>query len=144
VRCPRSSGAPDQTEREALEVVVLDELVKVEREALEGDAEVVAKVEVVQSVDDVVLSVRVVVPEVLQDLDLDEGLVVEALLVADDLASADGVRLAGHTARLEQPAGNWQQYERLKTEMRYCLVHNGSSRSVICSYERRVKEVRTL
>lgn len=52
---------------------------------LERDAEMVAEVEVVQHVYDMVASVRVLLPQLVQYPNLDEGLMVEALLVADDL-----------------------------------------------------------
>lgn len=45
----------------------------------------VAEVEVVQHVYDMVASVRVLLPQLVQYPNLDEGLMVEALLVADDL-----------------------------------------------------------
>ena len=44
----------DELEAEALELVLLDEFVKVHGEELEGDADVVSKDEAVQHVDDVV------------------------------------------------------------------------------------------
>ena len=61
---------------------------QVDREALECDTQVVPEVEVVQRLDHVVLLLRVVVAQVLQQLHLNEGLLVEALLVADDLERA--------------------------------------------------------
>lgn len=50
-------------------------------EQLEADAEVTAEVEVVEHVYHVVHALLVAPPQVVQDADLDEGLVVESLLV---------------------------------------------------------------
>lgn len=52
----------------------------------------IPEVEVIQHVNDVVLAVLVLGPQVVEDAHLDERLVVEALLVADDL---DGHVLVG-------------------------------------------------
>lgn len=82
---------PDQREAEALELVLLDELVEVHAEQLEGHADVVAEGEVLQHVDDVHARVLVLLPQVLQDADLLRGLPVEALLVADHLQSHVGL-----------------------------------------------------
>ena len=64
----------DELEAEPLELVLLDELVEVDAEELEGDAGVVAEREVVEEVDDVVRVVLVLLPQVLQDADLLLGL----------------------------------------------------------------------
>ena len=64
----------DELETEPLELVLLDELVEVDAEELEGDAGVVAEREVVEEVDDVVRVVLVLLPQVLQDADLLLGL----------------------------------------------------------------------
>ena len=64
----------DELEAEPLELVLLDELVEVDGEELEGDAGVVAEREVVEEVDDVVRVVLVLLPQVLQDADLLLGL----------------------------------------------------------------------
>lgn len=84
---------PDQREAEALELVLLDELVQVHAEQLEGHADVVSEGEVLQHVDDVHARVLVLLPQVLQDADLFRRLPVEALLVADHLQSHVGLRL---------------------------------------------------
>ena len=64
----------DELEAESLELVLLDELVQVDAEELEGDAGVVAEREVVEQVDDVVSVVLVLLAQVLQDADLLLGL----------------------------------------------------------------------
>jgi hypothetical protein len=51
---------------------------------LETDAQMIPKVEVVQHVNDVVRSVGVLFAEFIKDAHLDERLMVEALLVAND------------------------------------------------------------
>lgn len=84
---------PDQREAEALELVLLDELVQVHAEQLEGHADVVSKGEVLQHVDDVHARVLVLLPQVLQDADLLCRLSVEALLIADHLQSHVALQL---------------------------------------------------
>ena len=71
----------DELEAEPLELVLLDELVEVDAEELEGDAGVVAEREVVEEVDDVVRVVLVLLPQVLQDADLLLGLVKDKRLL---------------------------------------------------------------
>ena len=71
-----------QLQREALELVLLDELVQVYAEQLEGEAGVAAEGEVVVQVDDVVRVVFVLLAQVLQYADLLLRLPVEALLVS--------------------------------------------------------------
>ncbi len=73
---------PHQLQREPLELVLLDQLVEVDAEQLEGEAGVAAEREVVEQVDDVVRVVLVLLAQVLQDPDLLLRLPVEALLVA--------------------------------------------------------------
>ena len=68
-----------------MELVLLDELVEVDGEELEGDALVVAEVEGVEHEDGVGGAVRVLLPEELQDPDLLDGLAMEAFLVPDEL-----------------------------------------------------------
>ena len=51
---------------------------------LEGDAEVVAEVEVVEHVDDVVVAILVPASQVVQDLHFHQRLLVESLLVPGD------------------------------------------------------------
>lgn len=82
---------PDQREAEALELVLLDELVQVHAQQLEGHADVVAEGEVLQHVDDVHARVLVLLLQVLQDADLLRRLPVEALLVADHLQGHVGL-----------------------------------------------------
>ncbi len=74
-----------QLQRESLEFVLLDQLVQVDTQKLEGDAGVGAKDKVVEHVDDVVGVVLVLLAQVLQDADLFLGLPVEPLLVAHHL-----------------------------------------------------------
>lgn len=84
---------PDQREAEALELVLLDELVQVHAEQIEGHADVAPEGEVLQHVDHVHARVLVLLPQVLQDADLLSRLPVEALLVADHLQSQVGLSL---------------------------------------------------
>mmetsp|Transcript_107975 Transcript_107975/g.311999 ORF Transcript_107975/g.311999 Transcript_107975/m.311999 type:complete len:266 (-) Transcript_107975:397-1194(-) len=77
--------APDQTQGDALEIVVLDELVQVDAQQLECDAQMVPEVEVVHHVHDVRCALDVPLPNVLEDLDFHEGLVMEPLLVPNHL-----------------------------------------------------------
>lgn len=78
---------PDQREAKALKLVLLDELVQVHAEELEGHADVVSEGEVLQHVDDVHARILVLLLQVLQDTDLLRCLPVEALLVADHFQS---------------------------------------------------------
>lgn len=87
-----TSESPDESCREPDEAVCLDELVKVDAQQLHGDAQVTAEIKVLSHLDHMVLLFRIPFPKVVQDLDLDERLMVEAFLVADDF---DGGRLAG-------------------------------------------------
>ncbi len=89
-----------QLQREALELVLLDELVQVDAEQLEGQAGVVAEVEVVVQVDDVVRVVLVLLAEVLQDADLLLRLTMEALLIADLQDSHKILLLLPHIATI--------------------------------------------
>lgn len=59
---------------------------------LKTDAEMIPEVEVIQHVDNIMLSILVLGPEMVEDAHLYERLVVEPLLVADDL---DGDMLVG-------------------------------------------------
>lgn len=52
---------------------------------LEGDEQVFTEKRVVQHVDDVVRSIRILVPQLVQNVELLNGLVEEALLVPDYL-----------------------------------------------------------
>ena len=79
------SKLSDQLQTEPLELVLLDQLVEVDAEQLEGDAGVGPEGEVVEQVDDVVGVVLVLLPQVLQDPYLLLGLPVEPLLVPDHL-----------------------------------------------------------
>ena len=81
----RVSELPDQLEAEPLKLVLLDQLIQVDGEQLEGDAGVGAEGEVVIHVDDVERVVLVLLAQVLQDPDLLLGLAVEPLLVPDHL-----------------------------------------------------------
>ena len=80
--------AADEAEAEARKVVLLDELVQVKAEQLEGDAQVRAERKVLGDVHDVVRVARVGGAQVLEHAQLDLRLVVEALFVADDLERA--------------------------------------------------------
>ena len=78
----------DEAEPQASKVVLLDELVQVEAQQLEGDAQVRAERKVLADVHDVVRVAGVGGAQVLQHAQLDLRLRVEALLVADDLERA--------------------------------------------------------
>ena len=75
----------DETDAEAVKPVLLDELVEVHRQQLEGDADVAAEREVLVDVHHVRRVVRVELAQVLQDADLLLRLPVKALLVSDHL-----------------------------------------------------------
>mmetsp|Transcript_24009 Transcript_24009/g.42929 ORF Transcript_24009/g.42929 Transcript_24009/m.42929 type:complete len:303 (-) Transcript_24009:952-1860(-) len=77
----------DEPQRDSLEVVVLDEFVKVDAEQFEGDTKVIPKVEVIHHVHDVGGALEVLLPDVLQDLHFHKRLMVESLLVANYLQS---------------------------------------------------------
>lgn len=108
-----TSEPPDESRRESDEAVCLDELVEIDAQQLHGDAQVTAEIEVLSHLDHMVLLFRILgcvvlkvsfkirnpfrnktypFPKVVQDLDLNERLMVEAFLVADDF---DGGRLPG-------------------------------------------------
>ena len=74
-----------------MEVVVLDELVEVDREELEGDYQVVAEHAVVLDLDYVILIVGVLLLKVLQDAQLNARLVLVTLFVLDDFYRDDFV-----------------------------------------------------
>ena len=74
-----------------MEVVVLDELVEVDREELEGDYQVVAEHAVVLDLDYVILIVGVLLLKVLQDAQLNARLVLITLFVLDDFYRDDFV-----------------------------------------------------
>ena len=73
--------AADESQREPPEVVVLEEIVQVDGEELEGDAQVAAEVEVLLHLHQIMLVLLVLVPQVLQNLELHQRLVVKPLLV---------------------------------------------------------------
>lgn len=75
----------NQRQAEALELILLDELIEVHAQQLECHADVVAEGEILQHVDDVHGVVLVLLPQVLQDSDLLCRLPVEALLVSHHL-----------------------------------------------------------
>lgn len=76
---------PDEDRREAAELVGLDQLVEVDTQKLRDNAEMAPEVEVVRHLDHVVLVLWVPLDDLLQNFDLNQGLSVEALLVADNL-----------------------------------------------------------
>lgn len=84
---------PNQLQREALELVLLDQLVEVDGEKLEGDAGVAPEAEVVIHVDDVERVVLVLLGEMLQDANLLLSLAVKPLFVSDHLEGDVLVRL---------------------------------------------------
>ncbi len=75
----------DELQREAGELVLLDELVEIHAQELERDAYVIAEGEGLDHVYDVQGVLLVLLAQVVQDADLFLGLAVEALLVAHDL-----------------------------------------------------------
>jgi len=82
-----------ELQTEALEVVLLDELVQIDAEQFEGDAHVAAEGERVEHVDDVHGVVLVLLAQLTQDAYLLVRLTVEALLVAHHLERHVLVRL---------------------------------------------------
>ena len=83
----------DEAQREPSKVVVLDELVQVARQRLEGDAQVIAEVEVLVHVHHPTDVARVLVTEMLEDLHLHQRLVMEPLLVPNHLHRLDRLGL---------------------------------------------------
>jgi len=61
---------PDELETEPLKLVLLDELVEVHAEQLEGDTDVVTECEVFLNVDDISRPLAVLPLDLLQDTDL--------------------------------------------------------------------------
>ena len=90
--------AADESQREPPEVVVLEEIVQVDGEELEGDAQVAAEVEVFLHLHQVVLVLLVLVPQVLQNLELHQRLLVKPLLVPYHLHGHRTSRLVVVTA----------------------------------------------
>ena len=78
-------GEPlDQAEGEALEVVHLDEVVKVDAQQLERDAEMLAEGERIEALDDVLLVLRIVLVQCLDEPGLNKTLLKESLLILED------------------------------------------------------------
>ena len=78
-------GEPlDQAEGEALEVVHLDEVVKVDAQQLERDAEMLAEGERIEALDDVLLVLRIVLVQCLDEPGLNKTLLEESLLILED------------------------------------------------------------
>lgn len=77
----------NEAQRDSLKVAVLDEFVEVETEQFKCDAEMVSEHNVVFYSHNVVLIIRVIHLQVLQDLHFYLSLVLEFLLVSDDLES---------------------------------------------------------
>ena len=75
----------DQAEREAQEVVHLDEVIEVDGEELEGEDQMLAEDEVVQALYDILLVFRVVSVQRFNQFRLYQALLVEAFLVLQDL-----------------------------------------------------------
>jgi len=78
---------PDQRQRHSHEVVVLNELVEIDREQLKRNDQVLPETQVVFYSDDVVLVVRVFLKQVLQNLQLHLSLVLELLFVPNNFQS---------------------------------------------------------
>ena len=88
-----------------MKVVALNELIEVYAEKLESDAKVLAKHYVVFHADDVAFVLRIIVSQVLQNLNLDCRLVVEAFLVTNDLECNELTLLVvKHTQSLPETA----------------------------------------
>ena len=79
------SESSDETERESLKVIELEELIQIDAHQLERDAEMLPEYHIVLHVDDVHSVVGVILFEVLQDFQLHSCLVIVLLLVLDDL-----------------------------------------------------------
>ena len=82
-----SSEAAYKHRRKALEAIGFDELVEIDAEQLSRDAEMASEVEVFPDLQDAVFLIWIPSLQVLEDLDLDKSLMMEALLVANDLDS---------------------------------------------------------
>jgi len=80
----RISKSPDEVEAETLVVVLLDQLVQVQTEQFEADAQMTAEIEVVEHVNDVVDTVFITASEVIQNANLHQRLVMEPLLIPYD------------------------------------------------------------
>lgn len=99
-----------------MEVVVLDELIEVDGEEFERDDEVLAEYEVVLDHDDVVSIIRVILLEVLEDLQFHSSLVLELFLVPDELHSDQLVGLVVQTLNGLAEAPFPEELEDLKSE----------------------------
>lgn len=82
----------DKNSRKSHKAVRLDHLVQVDTEQLGDNAQMASEIEVLGNLDEVVLILWVPLDQILQDLDLDQSLVMETFLVADDF---DGNALTG-------------------------------------------------
>mmetsp|Transcript_31626 Transcript_31626/g.70926 ORF Transcript_31626/g.70926 Transcript_31626/m.70926 type:complete len:365 (+) Transcript_31626:913-2007(+) len=75
----------DEPKRYALEVIVLDEVVEVDRQQLECNAEVIPEIEVITHMHDVAGVFAVLLTQMLEDFYFNKGLVMEPLLVTNHL-----------------------------------------------------------
>lgn len=73
----------DQLQAEALELVLLNQLVKVDREQFKGDADMIAKNETIVQMNNIHFVILVLLFQMLQDFNLLLGLSMETGLVAD-------------------------------------------------------------
>ena len=74
----------DQRQRHALELVILDELVQIDREQFEGDDQVVAEHTMILDLNYVVLVVWVLFLQVLENVQFNACLVLVTLFVLND------------------------------------------------------------
>ena len=79
------SESADQARGNSLEIVLLDEFVKIYAQELKGDKQVLSENVEIQNADDVVFIVFVAALEILEQSELNASLVLEPLLVADHL-----------------------------------------------------------
>jgi hypothetical protein len=78
-------GEPlDQAEREALEVVHLDEVVKVDTQQLERDTKMLAEGERIEALYDVLLVLRIVLIQCFDEPRLNKTLLEESLLILEN------------------------------------------------------------
>ena len=75
----------DQGQRHALEVVILNELIQIDREELKRDDQMVTEHAVVLDLDNVILIIWIVLLQVLQDAKFNTCLMLISLFVLNDL-----------------------------------------------------------
>lgn len=116
--------AADQRQRNSLEVVVLYELVKVNREELERYDQVVSKEAVVLNLYDIVLVLWVLLLQMLQNSKLYSCLMLVSLFVLDDLDSNDLSSLMIHAFKGLAKTSLAQEVKHLVSEVNVVFQHH--------------------